>query len=510
MSELNVEDLSREELETKCAKYYSLSMIRKNRMLAYSAIIKSLTGKSAKNFISIQEEVWGVNGDAIAQFKREQDAEILSLQKELEETRRKIEESEKLSNLSKDSRKTHSDMKIVNDNQATVFSQYLQKNVCTSASELIMFRKEQSEIEVNIIDDCIENLRKIFDSLPKGIILIDIKTIEIEINPFLRICLDSRVRLSYFLDELKFVTFLRSHLIQMENVLNLFNSRNSNQSEKRLTIPLTSYEKRLIFYNAKTSDSYLTCYERPSEIQQRALSSQTFRLELETFSESDFQKIPSCFLFIQPEEAIRMMMITFAPINNLICVSYDNENKSPDSCSFYTLVKISPESRIWKSDMYAYQICVSFQHQYLQNASQCFRKFYHDIFGHNNYVVNFEKIFEEKTERWRQMKILLENIKIVSDNFMLGKLVRSVLFAHALYFPEPEIDIMINTIQPSGIQQEFKDAQARWLKGLPATEEESESWLSGCFDSYKTWSPRQTDAQYQQRWIFLLQSAKFQ
>jgi len=505
----------------------------KNRASAYSEVIESLTGRSAKDFLLTQliseEKFWTVNEDALIQFKQDRDKQfqtqiselnstISLLRQELEQT--KQSSAQEIEQLRKElhrlgagnehdfkGRKEILDVKVANDKQATVFVQYLQKSH-TSNGERDTFRKEQSEIELNIIDNCIEHLRRIFDELPRTG-LTSIQTAGIDLNPCLSICLDARVRLSYFLDETKFITFLRGHVSQIENVLNLFNSRYANQSGKHLIIPLTAYEKRLISHNPKASDSYLSCYERPSEIQQRALTGQILNPNPAIFSGSCFQNFPSYLLFTQPEEAIRIMMITSHPVNNIICVPSRSGERSPDSSVFYALEKINGKIRTWKPDFHASQISFMFQHQYIQQASQYFRRFYRDVFRNNKYIANFEKILDEKSERWKQMKILFENIKIVSEDYLLGKLVRSVLFAHASHFPEPETDVMLTILEPISVQQEFRKVQERWKKHLPASEEEPEEWLSHCFDSYKAWSPEQTIKQYQQRWSALFQSDKF-
>lgn len=522
MSELDVQNFSREELEAKFIKCEKLRKISRDKMYAYSHAITSLTDRPAKDFIFMQSTLggkeWRQNKDVIVQFKQEREkhfqeqisqlnSKILSLQEEL--NRLRVDKECKLSSRKNTHEDISLDIKTANDDQTVSFSRNLQKNFNGSKEEWNIFRKEQSEIEINIINSCIENLRQTFDRLPKGIIPIDIKAVEIEINPLLEIFQDARVRLSYFVDESKFVVFLKTYLTQAVNVLSLFNSRHSNQAEKHLTIPLTAYEKRLLVYNSKASDSYLACYERPSEIQQRAFTCRMSRSDPSVFTSSQFQNFPSYLLFIQPEEAIRIMMITTYPINNLVFIQQKNEEKTSDSYSFYALETITPESRSWKLDAYASQTSQSFQHQYLQNASQCFRKFYQDVFGHNKYLPNFEKILDDKIERWKQMKILSENIRIVSDEYLLGKLVRSVLFSHASYFPEPEIDIIIDIPQPANARKDFKAIQERWKKGLSPVDQESEEWLNHCFDSYKSWSPEQTSKQYQQRWTAFLQSAKF-
>lgn len=528
MSELpDFQNFSYDELQTAITKYYTNLKSKRRQALLFSLIIKSLTGKSAKNFLTKSEDCWTVNDSAIDEFKKEREVQIhelnstiLLLRQELEQVKQssdhiidtlqtEVKELKKI-NASKSSPKSISklsnsqekiNVKTINDHQSSIFSRLLEKNSSMGKSERATFQREQIEIELNLIDNCFENLRNVFDELPSGITPIDIEDAKISISPFLNICLDSRVRISYLMNESEFVLFLKDHISDTENILQLFNSRSSNKSDKYLFMPLTPYEKRLIFYNPETSDSYLFCYERPSELQQRTLIRQNLLPRPRPFSNSDFQKIPSYLLFIQLDEAIKTIMITSHPINNIIFIPQTPAENSLDLSSFYILEYIDSESRSWMLDHHAFQISRSFRHQYLQAASQFFRKFYRDVFGDNKYRSYFWKILaEKKIERWSQVKILLENIRIVSEEYLFGKMVRNVLIAYASYLPDPETDTIFKSSQIISVELEFQEAQERWKKRLPPTDVEPEEWLNYCFDSYKAWIPEQTEEDYRKRW----------
>lgn len=527
MSKLpDFQSFSYEELQTAIAKYYTDLKSKHHKISVFSRVIKSLTGKPAKNFLTKTDDWWAINVIAIDEFKKNQEDQIHelnstilllrqeldqikqssahaidSLQNEVKELKINTHKSSPKSSSKLSNSQTKINVKTINDNQASTFFRLLENSHLAEKSERATFHQEQIEIELNLIENCFENLRKIFDELPSGITPIDIETVKIDIAPFLNICLDSRVRISYLMNESEFVLFLKDHISDTENILQLFNSRCSNKPDKHLFIPLTPYEKRLLFYNPETSDSYLFCYERPSEIQQRTLISQKLLPSPKPFSNSDFHKIPSYLLFIQLDEAIKTIMITSQPINNIIFIPQTPAENSLDLSSFYVLEDIDSESRSWMLDHHAFQTSRSFRHQYLQTASQCFRKFYRDVFGDNKYRSYFWKILtEKKIERWNQVKILLENLRIVSEEYLLGKIVRSVLIAHASYLPDPETDITSKIPQIISVELEFQEAQERWKKRLPPTDIEPEEWLNYCFDSYKAWTPEQTEEDYRKRW----------
>jgi hypothetical protein len=525
MSELDTSKLSREELEKLAHKYYNSSKSRREKLSLYSEIIHLLTNLFPNDFTSVCSESGKkkriINEEAVAKFKQtyedqlsELNLEVADLETELSQLRHSsaqtIDSLQKRIDKLKESHKSSSeqifqlfskrkiipiDVKIENNSQNSKFSRRLEQDSDSSTDP-----KEQIEIEINIIGNCFEKLRKVFDELPRGIINSDSKDVEIETRPFLEICLEARVRLSYLMDESEFVSFLKYHLSETEGVLALFNSRFTNQSEKQINIPLTPYEKRLLSYNPETSESYLYSYERPSEIQQRAFMSQKLLPIPRAFLEEDFLSIPSFLLFINPEEAIKIMMITSKPINNLIFIPQTPAEKSLDPSSFYILEHIDSESRTWKLDTYAIRTVRLFKHQYIQSAVKSFRKFYRDVFGDNNYRANLDKILsDKKIERWKQMKVLMENICIVSEEYMLGKLIRNVLMTHASYLPDPEVDIITTAPKVISIECEFRESQNLWKKRLPPNEE-SEEWLTCCFDSYKTWRPEHTEENFKKRW----------
>jgi hypothetical protein len=267
---------------------------------------------------------------------------------------------------------------------------------------------------------------------------------------------------------------------------------------------LSPYEKGLLWYKPEQpSESYLACYERPIDIQQRVLVSGRIAPKLSPFG--PLEEFPCSFVYAQPEDVVKIVLLTSRPINNAVFIPVAGAG-GPDHWSFYLLDALRGDHRMWKLDPHAIYLTRLFQHQYLQTAERIFKAFYRDVMGHNEYKADLETSIEAKSvERWKQMAALYENIQVVSDEYLLGEIVRRVILTHATHYPREDVDQFQGDRDPPDAQADFKRVRERWRAGLPPCEEEPEEWLDHAFDKYKGWRPEHTAGRYRQRWTGYLE-----
>jgi hypothetical protein len=331
------------------------------------------------------------------------------------------------------------------------------------------------------------------------------------------------------MDEKTFADFLHEHIGDMTEVLDLFNSRCSGGSP--LQINLTPYEKGLINYHdpgATGTESYLYSMERAIDVQRRLMALSRSSNHLIPYR--GVGDISSAHLFSQLEDSLRVLLVGTKPINNVAFVRrvpYSaaapvnpasvisssssgvgaGQSDSTLSFSYYILDLVGENTRSWKLDPHLLQVVRSLAAKYSRAGGEVFKRFYKDVFGHNDYLPGFETIMEEKKiERWKQMRVLYENLRIVSDEHLIGEIVRKVIREHATLHLHEGVDILQSTRDFGDATAELRRIRERLKKGLPAYEDEPEEYLYTCFDKYKAWRPEHTRASYYARWkTFLIQ-----
>lgn len=107
------------------------------------------------------------------------------------------------------------------------------------------------------------------------------------------------------------------------------------------------------------------------------------------------------------------------------------------------------------------------------------------------------------------MKILWENLQIVSDEYLVGEVLRKVIRTQAPLYPKEDVDFLQTDRDVGDAAPEFKRVRDRWKNSLPAWEEEPEGYLYDCFDKYKVWNPSITREKYYRRWASYLKQEKY-
>jgi len=545
--------MTQDELLIVANKYYQVCKTEKKKNKLYQTVITQLTDEPVEKFIQLENDEKNclIHEENITAFKLGGDSRGILTKlktatetsnnkiKELEDTssflQRQLKSQEETScrtikdlqsqlTLIKDldpierkrelftqlfsKRKTLpiKDIQATSDTQSYLLSQLFSSEYLSSTKDgKDQLFQEQKEVELNIIESCISLLRNHFESLPTGVIRLDRSYILYDISLILNQLLESRTRLSYIMGEKVFFNFLHEHIREVSEIIDLFNSRSKGQEE--IVISLSPYEKGLIFYKDIASESYLQCYDKAIDLQKRLIVSSRTSNKISPFKFID--QFPSSYLFCQLEDVSRVVLITSKMINNIVFVPL-KESIAPDHFSFFYLDSIIDDKRSWKLDSHLLFIVRLFMEKYMQSASCIFRQFYKDIFGNNEYINGFEEILETKgIERWKQMKVLFENMKIVSDEYMIGEILRKTIRTLAPLYPNEIIDILQKDKDAGDASSEFKRIRERWKHGLPAREEEPEEYLFDCFDKYRTWDPKSTRGNYYKRWSDFLKQEKY-
>jgi hypothetical protein len=552
------QDMNLKQVQAEACKYYKKHKTQTRKNQLYVKIIQDLTEQSVSDFITEDENKEPViNEDEIARFRRggEMGGQIRKVTATAEAAQSKIEElnctiqylerelnntitssaaqvkllNDELTKIKKDdsierlknlistlSNKRKSlplkDLHFTVESRSHLMTQLFgNEYVANEKNDWEDFCQGQKEIELSIIESCSELLRNTFDALPGGINKLNKETIAVDVAPILEMISDSRNRLSYVMTEQAFLRFLQEHVSEIQEILELFNSRARQDSgfiqTSSLKISLSPYEKGLLYFKGSTLlDSYLMSYMRPSEAQKRLLLHGRNSAQLTAFD--GFEEFPSFLLFCQPEDAVKTIMIRTKPVNNVSYIQIKSYN-GPDPYSFYTLSSLKDGKCTWKIDPHALFIIRSFKHQYLNLGEKVFKQFYKDALGHNEFKSKFEEQMESKgIERWKQMSILYENMQIVGDEYLIGEIIRKCLMNNALHYPKEETDIIQGEKDIPDTHADFKRVRERWTRGLPPSDEEPEEYLNHCFDKYKDWRVEMTLDKYKRRWFTFLQVQK--
>lgn len=364
---------------------------------------------------------------------------------------------------------------------------------------------EQREVEIQVINNLLTILREKFDDFPTGLSKANYQSLELDIYPILDAMMESRTKLSYIVPESYYKDFLQNHLVELKEIITVYNSRMTDGS---VSLRLSPYEKFLLLYK-EGKDCYLNCYEKRIEMQKRLLYSSRLSNKLVPFQIS--ADISSVHLFCPIEDVIKSIVHVSHPINNVVYIPLKTST-GPDYFSFYYLAGFQDTSsgntrkRIWKLDPHLLHVTRSFADKYSREGSKVFKLIYKDVFGHNNYINKFEQVIESKqVEFWKQAKILYENLQICSDEYLLGEIARKIVRTIPHFYPKEETDIVQGDRDTVDASNDFKRVRERLKLGMPAQEEEPEDYMYNCFDNCSKWSRHETSERYKERWKTWLQ-----
>lgn len=364
---------------------------------------------------------------------------------------------------------------------------------------------EQISNEMRILEGFLEEFRGIYDEIPHGTFRPSSDALVFDVNNVNASLQASRTRLSYFMKSDEYTKFMMTHIPVLKELIEVLLSRTTGNG--KLSLGLTPHEKGLLWYNETEDESYLRCYERGIEIQKRLLASNRYTRGLELFERlPDFEY---SHYFCQIEDILRSTLITCKPHNNIVYIPNDSDEKW-NCFSFYTFNRqtISTDdtvNRIWKLDARLMHTTRMFIDKYTRGAEVMFRRFYKDVFGHNNYIHNFPALCKDRgIERWKQFSKLYENLQICSDEYLVGEIARRLIKTNATYIPVNGKDVLSGTHEQAGITREFKELQKRWDRGLPAFEDEPENYMYNCFDNCSEWIRGESKDLYYERWSNIL------
>lgn len=382
-------------------------------------------------------------------------------------------------------------------------SEYMSSSI-DSRTELY---KEQKDIELTLIDNYISLLKDSYDSITASN-KIDSNIIETDITPILLSIQECRINLSYVVQEQEFIALLQEHIKDLDEILDIFRSKIIDDTAT-ISLMLTPYESGLINYiNNSDNNNYLSSYVRNIDLQKYILSHNIVSNKLDIFEH--IPEINYYHLFCNIEDIVKSIFIVSKPTNNVIYIPTNN-NPGADHNNFYTFDQVINTKdkdgkqyvqRVWKSDSRLIGLSRNFAEKFRKLGIKVFKQFYYDCFGHNRYIDGFEDILDNKNiQRWKQMKNLYENIKICSDEYLIGEIIRIVIRKEASYYPNYDIDsVMLNKDYANTIN-EYRQIISRWKNGLPGNiDEQSDVYLFDMFDNYNDWNYEKSRALYYKRW----------
>lgn len=358
---------------------------------------------------------------------------------------------------------------------------------------------EKYENEKQLISEYITIIKDVFEQFTNMPHRPSIKTIENEISIVMKNISESRFRLSYILSDEEYKAFITEHIKELEDIFKIFRSRCSTDDFDNISLGLLPYDKGLIFYDS-LKDSYLYSYEKMFDIQKRYTES--YENEQLSYFKGGFSVLKYFLHFCHIEDIVERIMITSKPINNIVFIPL-KESVGPDYFSFYIYESdnYKEKKRNWRLDSHLLHTVKLFVQIFNQTAIPLFKQFYNDVFGHNSYVPNFEKLMEQKNIlHWTQMKLLWENIQIVNDEHMIGEICRKIIKNKATYLPNKLDDTLRETKDKNSNIEEFKRLRNNYNQGLPAYLEEPEEYIYLCFDKVNRWNKEDTKDKYLSRW----------
>lgn len=380
------------------------------------------------------------------------------------------------------------------------------RNAQNDTDERDAIFQEQTGLELNILENLMELPKEQFDDLFKNFTRTTEGIIACDLDPALEPIADCRHRLSFWMPERAFKIFLKEHIAELQDLLEIYKSKAESSADSggsRLHLHLSAYESGLLAHDPLGPQSYLNVREDSIEIQKRLLC--RIRSSTKPTVWDGFVDFEWSHLFASVEDVARAVLIRSSTINSVIFAPLP-ESKEPDHFTFYTLESVSLKSRKWKLDPYAQNLTRAFTEKYMERAAAVWKQFYHDAFGHNDYIPGFEHELDQRLDlaRWRQMRMLWENIQIVCDEKMMGLIMRKVLCQSAKMWPNKEIDLLQSTTVAINSATEIAEERRRINRGLPATESEPEDYFYKCFTRFNKWKSAMTRSAFESRWATFL------
>jgi hypothetical protein len=328
----------------------------------------------------------------------------------------------------------------------------------------------------NILYDYLENIIDNTIKRHRDIVKLDINNILIKIS-------DCKDRLSLYLKEEEYNKFINTLIKDMNKIMNLFNI--NTLGDITFNFEISSYDKWILNKN----DYIFYCDNHCDNIQRLVLNNIPGN-KLEIFS--IFSSLDKYYLVSPIYLIAEYLLITTSGINNITYVPTETKD------CFLILENISNEHKYWKKDTFLINTIRNISKKFNFIFKQEFRKFYKDCLGHNNYIDNFEQILSNKgIKRWKNYKILYDNIRTVSDEYMFGEIVREIIRTKCIYTPDNN-DKIKNDNQDKNIIKDFQNAYIKFSKGLPYIDEQE--YFIDLFDDLTKLNEEKHIQEYNERW----------
>lgn len=338
---------------------------------------------------------------------------------------------------------------------------------------------DQKNIEINIIYSLKQMFMELYENLEDSTIEISHELSIIEDR-----LLDSRNRLSIYADQDEYLNIIKKMFEELTPIVELFKIKN-----KYITIGLSPYEKLLL------RKEYIHECEKNSDILQRLIYNQRTDNNICPYILTN--NIQYCHMFSSIKDVFLYTLIVPEAINHTNNISYivtDDKDK-------FIILESLPETntRNWIYDCYLLNTIRNINKKLLPIFVNEFRRFYKDCFGHNDYVIHFQTQLEMMNiKRWKQYKILYENIRILADEYMSGEILRDLIRTKCVYKQSKKYNDVIRGNMNGNIISDFKEARKCFNQGKPYIDEQE--YYTDVFDNLRGFNEIEFSEQYQVRW----------
>lgn len=350
--------------------------------------------------------------------------------------------------------------------------------------------KDQIQLEIELIQNIKSLLRDLFEQVYSyGGSNTDVS---FEVNILKQKLNESRSKLSIWMKKDEYISFIKDYQKDIKHILELLHIKCSSVC---LSFEQSSYENWIL--KDKSKKDYLFCCDKYSEIFERLTYWHLPCNELMPFE--IFNNWNQIHFTANMKDLLENILITSHGINNIILPTSINLDKD----CFLVLESITDINRIWTYDSYLLNTIRNLSKRMSAVFISEFRDFYKDCFSHNNYIHNFEEILAKREiKRWKNYKILYENIRILADEYMFGEIVRDIISKkckYEIYYTEgcTNIDIIKGSTNSSTIK-DFELAQKLFSKGEPYIDEQE--FFTDVFDNLNEFNDKEFNEQYKRRW----------
>ncbi len=362
-------------------------------------------------------------------------------------------------------------------------------NICTEYP-----KNNTTDLSLLKIESLIQEIKEITErEFDDGQIMMIIIS---EIIPILNKIAEHRDTLSFIISDEKFKNYLNSNIEIITKVLspiNKFIESSGYIDFGYYSIPISSYERRLLRYN------YLDTIETQEEILSRCRKYQHKNLNDVPFS---FPFMRADLLFLTLDEILELLFSN----QNLIYIQL-NSNKLGKEFSFYILEKMVDDIKYWKMVPHLDEIVTVLSSKLLSLGAELLRLFIYDwrknlsfseslYFDWNCIKPNSKKL-KELPKRWIQYYQVWKNIYLAQDHFLLGEMLRKKIVKESTYYLS--IKDKIASLDDN-LSEKYYEYYNNIRNGKSPEEEHPTQVLELIFDDLKDWNYKKSERNYHNRY----------